>query len=83
MSGGEKSLTALGFLFALQRFRLSPSYAREEVDSFLDGVNVVRLAALIVRQTEAAQFMVLSHRHPVIGAAQRAIGVTQACDAHN
>ena len=82
MSGGEKSLTALGFLFALQRFRLSPSYALDEVDSFLDGVNVVRLAALIVRQAEATQFMVVSHRDPVIGAAQRTIGVTQACDAH-
>jgi chromosome segregation protein len=45
MSGGEKSLTALSFLFALQRFRPSPFYALDEVDSFLDGVNVERLAA--------------------------------------
>ena len=47
MSGGEKSLTALSFLFALQRFRPSPFYALDEVDSFLDGVNVERLACLI------------------------------------
>ena len=46
MSGGEKSLTALSFLFALQRFRPSPFSALDEVDSFLDGVNVERLAAL-------------------------------------
>ncbi|MEC7738439.1 MAG: chromosome segregation protein SMC [Cyanobacteriota bacterium] len=82
MSGGEKSLTALSFLFALQRFRPSPFYALDEVDSFLDGVNVERLAALIARQAEQAQFMVVSHRRPMIGASNRTIGVTQARGAH-
>lgn len=82
MSGGEKSLTALSFLFALQRFRPSPFYALDEVDSFLDGVNVERLAALIARQANQAQFMVVSHRRPMIGASTRTIGVTQARGAH-
>jgi chromosome segregation protein len=82
MSGGEKSLTALSFLFALQRFRPSPFYALDEVDSFLDGVNVERLAALIARQADQAQFMVVSHRRPMIAAATRTIGVTQARGAH-
>lgn len=82
MSGGEKSLTALSFLFALQRFRPSPFYALDEVDSFLDGVNVERLAGLIARQADEAQFMVVSHRRPMIAAAQRTIGVTQARGAH-
>ena len=78
MSGGEKSLTALSFLFALQRFRPSPFYALDEVDSFLDGVHVERLASLIARQAEHAQFLVVSHRRPMIGASMRTIGVTQA-----
>jgi ATPase subunit of ABC transporter with duplicated ATPase domains len=82
LSGGEKSLTALSFLFALQRFRPSPFYALDEVDSFLDGVNVERLAALIASQAEAAQFMVVSHRRPMIAAATRTIWVTQARGAH-
>ncbi|MEB3353310.1 MAG: chromosome segregation protein SMC [Cyanobacteriota bacterium] len=82
MSGGEKSLTALSFLFALQRFRPSPFYALDEVDSFLDGVNVERLAGLIARQAGQAQFMVVSHRRPMIAAASRTIGVTQARGAH-
>jgi chromosome segregation protein len=82
MSGGEKSLTALSFLFALQRFRPSPFYALDEVDSFLDGVNVERLAGLIARQADQAQFMVVSHRRPMIAAATRTIGVTQARGAH-
>ena len=82
MSGGEKSLTALSFLFALQRFRPSPFYALDEVDSFLDGVNVERLSALIARQAEHAQFLVVSHRRPMIGASLRTIGVTQARGNH-
>ncbi len=82
MSGGEKSLTALSFLFALQRFRPSPFYALDEVDSFLDGVNVERLSSLIARQAEHAQFLVVSHRRPMIGASSRTIGVTQARGAH-
>jgi chromosome segregation protein len=82
MSGGEKSLTALSFLFALQRFRPSPFYALDEVDSFLDGVNVERLAALIAAQADDAQFLVVSHRRPMIAAATRTIGVTQARGAH-
>ncbi len=82
MSGGEKSLTALSFLFALQRFRPSPFYALDEVDSFLDGVNVERLSALIACQAEQAQFLVVSHRRPMISASSRTIGVTQARGAH-
>ena len=82
MSGGEKSLTALSFLFALQRFRPSPFYALDEVDSFLDGVNVENLARLIAQQARLAQFLVVSHRRPMIAAAQCAIGVTQARGAH-
>ena len=82
MSGGEKSLTALSFLFALQRFRPSPFYALDEVDSFLDGINVERLAGLIAAQADAAQFLVVSHRRPMIAASTRTIGVTQARGTH-
>jgi len=78
MSGGEKSLTALSFIFALQRYRPSPFYGFDEVDMFLDGANVERLSRLIKRQAEQAQFIVVSLRRPMIEAAQRTIGVTQA-----
>jgi chromosome segregation protein len=78
MSGGEKSLTALSFIFALQRYRPSPFYAFDEVDSFLDGANVERLARIIRQQSGQAQFIVVSHRRPMIESAQRTIGVTQA-----
>ncbi|MGK7928296.1 MAG: chromosome segregation protein SMC [Spirulina sp.] len=82
MSGGEKSLTALSFIFALQRYRPSPFYAFDEVDMFLDGANVERLAKMIKKQAEQAQFIVVSLRRPMIESAQRTIGVTQARGAH-
>ena len=82
MSGGEKSLTALSFIFALQRYRPSPFYAFDEVDMFLDGANVERLSRMIKRQAEQAQFIVVSLRRPMIEASQRTIGVTQARGAH-
>ena len=78
MSGGEKSLTALSFIFALQRYRPSPFYAFDEVDMFLDGANVERLSKMIKQQAQQAQFIVVSLRRPMIESAERTIGVTQA-----
>ncbi len=82
MSGGEKSLTALSFLFALQKYRPSPFYVLDEVDSFLDGINVERLSKLITSQSSNAQFVVVSHRRPMINASMRTIGVAQARGSH-
>jgi chromosome segregation protein len=82
MSGGEKSLTALSFIFALQRYRPSPFYAFDEVDMFLDGANVERLSRMIKHQAQQAQFIVVSLRRPMIESAQRTIGVTQARGAY-
>jgi chromosome segregation protein len=82
MSGGEKSLTALAFIFALQRYRPSPFYAFDEVDMFLDGANVERLSRMIKHQATLAQFIVVSLRRPMIESAQRTIGVTQARGAY-
>jgi len=82
MSGGEKSLTALSFIFALQRYRPSPFYAFDEVDMFLDGANVERLAKMIKQEAQQAQFIVVSLRRPMIESAERTIGVTQARGAY-
>ena len=82
MSGGEKSLTALSFIFALQRYRPSPFYAFDEVDMFLDGANVERLARMIKQQAQQAQFIVVSLRRPMIESSERTIGVTQARGAY-
>ena len=82
MSGGEKSLTALGFIFSLQKYRPSPFYAFDEVDMFLDGANVEKLSRMVKKQARLAQFIVVSLRRPMIEASERTIGVTQARGAH-
>lgn len=78
MSGGEKSLTSLAFVFALQRCMPAPFYALDEVDMNLDGVNVEKLATMIHRESgKGAQFIVVSLRKPMLEQSERTIGVTQ------
>ncbi len=77
MSGGEKSLTALAFVFSIQKYMPAPFYAFDEVDMHLDGINVERLADMIKSQSNNTQFIVVSLRKPMIESANRTIGVTQ------
>ncbi len=77
MSGGEKTLTALAFVFAVQRYLPAPFYAFDEVDMHLDGPNVEKLAKMINIQAKQTQFIVVSLRKPMIDSADRMIGVTQ------
>ncbi len=77
MSGGEKSLTALAFVFAIQRYMPSPFYAFDEVDASLDSMNVERIAQMVQKQSKNTQFIVVSHRRPMIESANRTLGVTQ------
>lgn len=77
MSGGEKALTALAFVFAIQKYMPAPFYAFDEVDASLDGINVEKLAHIVQSQAGATQFIVVSHRKPMIESAHRTIGVTQ------
>jgi chromosome segregation protein len=80
LSGGEKSLTALSFVFAFQRFAPAPFYAFDEVDMMLDGSNADRLARMMRRQSNEAQVCVVSHRRPMIENADHAIGVSLRAD---
>ena len=77
MSGGEKALTALSFVFAIQKYMPAPFYAFDEVDASLDGINVEKLAHIVQSQSDSTQFIVVSHRKPMIESANRTIGVTQ------
>ncbi|MBQ7127140.1 hypothetical protein IJO12_08640, partial [bacterium] len=77
MSGGEKALTALSFVFAIQKYMPAPFYAFDEVDASLDGINVEKLANIVQSQAQETQFIVVSHRKPMIESANRTIGVTQ------
>ena len=83
LSGGEKSLTALSFVFAFQRYAPAPFYAFDEVDMMLDGSNAERLARMVRRQSESAQFVVVSLRRPMIENADHAIGVSLRPDGYS
>jgi len=80
MSGGEKSLVALALIFAIQQYKPAPFYAFDEVDMFLDGVNVSRVAKMIKEKSKEAQFVVVSLRKPMLEKADSIIGVTLGRD---
>ena len=75
MSGGEKSLTALAFLFAIQSFEPAPFYILDEVDAALDKENSVKVGRLIMEQARKSQFISISHNDAVINKADQIIGV--------
>jgi chromosome segregation protein len=76
MSGGEKSLTALAFIFAIQRYNPAPFYALDEIDAFLDAANAERVGEMVDELAGRAQFIVVSHRSALMDRSERAIGVT-------
>jgi chromosome segregation protein len=76
MSGGEKSLTALAFIFAIQRYNPAPFYALDEVDAFLDAANAEMVGEMVDDLAGDAQFIVVSHRSALLERSERAIGVT-------
>lgn len=80
MSGGEKSLVALALIFAIQMYKPAPFYAFDEVDMFLDGVNVSRVAKMIRNRSKDAQFIVVSLRKPMLEQADAIVGITLGRD---
>ena len=80
MSGGEKSLTALAFIFAIQRHNPAPFYALDEIDAFLDAANAERVGEMVDDLSADAQFVVVSHRSALLERSERAIGVTMQGD---
>ena len=80
MSGGEKSLTALAFIFAIQRYNPAPFYALDEVDAFLDAANAEMVGEMVDELADDAQFVVVSHRSALLERSERAIGVTMQGD---
>ena len=77
LSGGEKALTALALVFSIQRYLPAPFYALDEVDASLDAMNVERIADMIKKQSNDTQFLVVTHKPLMVGAAHRVVGVTQ------
>jgi chromosome segregation protein len=80
LSGGEKALGAISFLFALFLARPCPFYLLDEVEAALDDANIGRFVELLRRYSEAAQFIVVTHQKKTMEAADVLYGVTMGGD---
>jgi chromosome segregation protein len=76
LSGGEKTLTALAFLFAIQQYRPAQFYIMDEIDAALDRPNARKISELIKKYSSAAQFIVISHNDETISYADCVYGVS-------
>jgi chromosome segregation protein len=76
LSGGERSLTALAFLFAVFRSRPSPFYVMDEVEAALDDVNLHRFLTLVDEFRKDAQLLIVSHQKRTMEAGDCLLGVT-------
>ena len=80
LSGGEKSMTALAFLFAVFLARPCPFYILDEVEAALDDLNLDRFLALLRRYSDRAQFIVITHQKRTMEAADWLYGVSMGRD---
>ncbi|MDZ7675958.1 MAG: chromosome segregation protein SMC [Acidimicrobiales bacterium] len=78
LSGGERSLTALAYLFAVFRSRPSPFYVMDEVEAALDDVNLHRFLELVGEFREEAQLVIVSHQKRTMEAADVLYGITMS-----
>ena len=76
LSGGEKTLAALSFIFAIQEFNPASFYLMDEVDAALDKHNSEKLSKLISKYAKMAQYIVVSHNDNVISEAEQIYGVS-------
>ena len=76
LSGGEKALTAIALLFAIQNLKPSPFCLLDEIEAALDDSNVDRYAKYLHKLTKYTQFIVITHRHGTMVAADRLYGIT-------
>ncbi len=76
MSGGEKTLTAMAFLFAIQNYKPAPFYIFDEIDAALDKANSKKIGEMIQRFSKNAQFILITHNDTTIRMADQVYGVS-------
>ncbi len=80
MSGGERSLIAMGFCLALALARPAPFYLLDEVEAALDDANLRRFLGVVRRLSDETQFVVITHQQPTVEIADTLFGVTMGQD---
>ncbi|MGA8207223.1 MAG: chromosome segregation protein SMC [Candidatus Dormiibacterota bacterium] len=80
LSGGERALTALALVLAMQKVSPSPFYVFDEVDAALDDANITHFAELLRKRAESSQFLVVTHSLTTMSRASMLYGVTQDGD---
>ena len=76
LSGGEKTMTAIAFVFAILEYEESPFYIMDEIDAALDKTNSKKLSELLKDYADGNQFIVISHNDITVRHAERAYGVS-------
>lgn len=76
LSGGEKTMTAIAFVFAILEYEESPFYIMDEIDAALDKANSKKLSELLKDYADGNQFIVISHNDITVRHAERAYGVS-------
>ncbi len=75
LSGGERAMVAISFLFAIAEFNPSPFYLLDEIDAPLDGVNVTKMAELLKEYAKNSQLIIISHKDSVMSSAELLHGI--------
>ncbi len=76
LSGGERALTAIALLFAIQQLKPSPFCLLDEIEAALDDANIIRFSKYLKKLSEDTQFIVITHRRGTMNAAQALYGIT-------
>ncbi len=74
-SGGERSVAAVAFIFAIQEFAPASFYILDEIDAHLDAFHMSKLASLLLEESEKSQFVIITLKPEVVNKAQKVYGV--------